>query len=396
MTGPEDSELSAYAVHGFNPAGSNDSWSNLFLHVPPATRVLDVGCSSGNFGEALERLKGCTVVGVDLDAADVAEASTKISKALVFDITSAPSLDELGTFDVIVFADVLEHLGDPRGALARIRSILNEGGFALYSIPNMTHASVRFDLLRGEFGYTQTGILDKTHVHFYDRAEVDDVFASAGFGVVDENPVLFPYPDLLVRETLADLGLEVPAGSRGFFELLARTDGSVLQFVGKAVPLSVAVSAPDAAGAAPDAAGAAGAAPDAAGAVPDATEAVPGAGDAGVRPGLVREREFPPDEINRRVDELRSRVVAAETALNESQSRADAAEAALAATGSTVAAPSSLAAVTARADAERARADAERARADAAQAELDRLSRVIAELKHNPLRFAARRLRRNP
>ncbi|RFA20019.1 class I SAM-dependent methyltransferase [Subtercola boreus] len=345
--------LSAYSGHGFNPSGANDSWSNLYLHVPPNSRVLDVGCSSGNFGEALERLKGCTVTGVDLDAADVAEAATKISRALVFDITTAPTLDGLGLFDVVVFADVLEHLGDPREALRRIRSLLAEGGFVVFSIPNMTHASVRIDLLRGEFGYTQTGILDKTHVHFYDRAEVDDIFASSGFTVVDENPVVFPYPDAMLETELGSLGLRVDESDPTFFDLLAKTDASVLQFVGKAVP--------------------------------DARASAP----------HTRQREFPPEEINRVVADLVARADTAEAAQVELQAQTDAATVDLATARADVAAAVSRAeAERERADTERARADAEQTRADAAQAEVDRISAIIAELKHNPLRFAAKRLRR--
>ncbi|MEF2978254.1 class I SAM-dependent methyltransferase [Subtercola sp. YIM 133946] len=300
MPGTDSGALSAYSDHRFNPQGSNDSWSNLFAYVPAGSRVLDVGCSTGTFGEALERLKSCTVVGVDLDAADIAEAATKISSALVFDVTSAESLDELGMFDVIVCADLLEHLPNPRAALRRLTATLNPGGLVAYSIPNMTHTSVRLDLLRGVFGYTQTGILDKTHLHFYDRVEVDDMFVSSGFSITAENPVVFPYPTEMVEGALRELGLATLPGGE-FERMLAGTDANILQFVGMAVP-SIEPSTP-----------------------------------------LDRQRVFPPEEINAYLDLLRADAarVAGELAeasaesgsaaaeRDEQRQRADAAEAEL-------------------------------------------------------------------
>jgi 2-polyprenyl-3-methyl-5-hydroxy-6-metoxy-1,4-benzoquinol methylase len=332
--GEHDSQgPSAYSDHRFNPSGTNDSWSNLFALIPPGSRVLDVGCSSGNFGEALERLSGCTVVGIDLNEADVAEAATKISSALVFDVTTAVSLEPLGSFDVVVFADVLEHLVDPRGVLTRIRSILNEGGFAVYSIPNMTHTSVRLDLLGGVFGYTETGILDRTHLHFYDRIEVDDVFVGGGFEITDESPVIFEYPAEMLENSLGALGLEFADADR-FVSMLTKTDGTVLQFVGKAVPA----------------------------AEPRSTEL-----------SLGREREFPPTEITRWVQEqqgLRDLAIAErEDALAERD------------------------VIIAERDEASAGREAERARADLAEARLRDLETRVAEFRKNPVGFALRRLR---
>ncbi|MCU1419776.1 MAG: hypothetical protein JWR57_945 [Mycetocola sp.] len=226
-------ELSQYSSHFFDADAVNNSWSNMYRYVPEGARVLDVGCSTGNFGAALEAMKGCSVVGVDISDDDIAIARTKITDALVLDITRPDISALIGTFDIVLFADVLEHLAEPRDTMRSVRSVLNPGGSIVYSIPHMGHLSVRLDLLEGRFPYTELGLLDRTHLHYYDRLEIHDIFASGGFAIAEEDPVLHGYPKRWIEERLGALGL-TPAPS--FFEMLHKTDADVYQFIGRAVP----------------------------------------------------------------------------------------------------------------------------------------------------------------
>ena len=205
----------------------------MYQFVPEGARVLDVGCATGNFGQALEELKGCTVVGVDISEADIAEAKTKLSEAYVLDITSEGIAERLGQFDVVVFADVLEHLADSREALRAVHSLLAPEGVVIYSIPNMGHLSVRLDLLEGRFSYTELGLLDRTHLHFYDRVEIHQMFADAGFRISIERPTVSGNREDWVSERLEGVGLKADPS---FFKILASTDADVYQFVGTAVP----------------------------------------------------------------------------------------------------------------------------------------------------------------
>ncbi|WP_411701176.1 class I SAM-dependent methyltransferase [Conyzicola sp.] len=226
-------ELSQYSEHYFVPESGNSSWANMYHYIPEGARLLDVGCSTGNFGQALEQLKGCTAVGVDLNEEDIAEAKQRLTEAYVFDITGPGARELLGTFDVVVFADVIEHLPDPRAVLRAVHGLLNEGGIIVYSIPHMGHLSVRLDLLEGRFPYAELGLLDRTHLHFYDRVEVHDVFASTGFAVTDENPVVVGYPPQWTDLRLRAIGLE---SSPAFYDMLRVTEAEVFQYVGTASP----------------------------------------------------------------------------------------------------------------------------------------------------------------
>lgn len=225
--------LSPYSKHFFTPEGSNNSWSNMYNFVPAGSRVLDVGCSTGNFGAALEELKGCSVIGIDINEQDIIEARTKISEAYVLDITQPNVAEQLGLFDAIIFADVIEHLVDPRAALRATHALLAEDGLVVYSIPHMGHMSVRLDLLEGRFPYTELGLLDRTHLHFYDRLEVHDVFSSAGFRIVGERPTVSSYPQQWIDERLAALGL---TATPTFYQQLQHTEADVYQYIGAAAP----------------------------------------------------------------------------------------------------------------------------------------------------------------
>ncbi len=223
---------SPYSVNDFNPDG-NTSWAKLFHLVPEGSRVLDIGCSAGGFGLALQEFRGCTVTGIDLNEDDLAIAKTRLSAVHRVDITTDPDLERLGTFDVLIFADVLEHLVDPREALRRVRPLLAERGRVLYSIPNMGHITVRLDLVGGNFPYTEIGLLDRTHIHYYDRREVLSLFTDAGYVLEHEEYVGLAYPRSWIESRLSSLGL---APDEHFWSMLDDTDAFVFQNIGVAEP----------------------------------------------------------------------------------------------------------------------------------------------------------------
>lgn len=162
-------------------------------------RVLDVGCWTGDLGRAMID-RGCRVSGVEIDEAAAEAARQDFEQVVVADLdTSSLSAHfEPGSFDVVVFADVLEHLRDPVRVLADAAHVLAEGGRVVISIPNVTHGSLRLALLQGRWTYSEVGLLDHTHIQFFSRARLLEMVRDAGM-VVDD-----------LRATLADpLGVEV-------------------------------------------------------------------------------------------------------------------------------------------------------------------------------------------
>ena len=154
-----------------DPLQDNDSLTKIYNLVQPGSTVLDVGCSIGQLGAVLVKAKRCEVIGVDIDRRSIEEAQKVLTNAYEVDILKTPIETICGKklFRYIIFADVLEHLVDPVGALKAAQAALAPEGEILISIPNITHASVRLSLLQGKFEYTDEGLLDRTHTFFYTR-----------------------------------------------------------------------------------------------------------------------------------------------------------------------------------------------------------------------------------
>lgn len=163
--------------------GPYSSHSRIVRLVGPGhgKRLLDVGCAQGFLSSEFVRL-GWNVTGVEPDQRDAAEARAAGLDIIEGDLDVAAEHLEVD-FDVIVAADVLEHMADPGDALRKFLGFLAPGGTVVASIPNIAHAAVRAQLLMGSFNYTERGPLDKTHLRFYTKRTVAELFEEAGYAV---------------------------------------------------------------------------------------------------------------------------------------------------------------------------------------------------------------------
>lgn len=105
--------------------------------VRPATHVLDLGCGDG-FLMGLLSAKARRVVGIDAEPSGLALAEQKLRGLVNCGMTAAscyalPFASE--TFDVVILADVIEHLHDPDACLQEVRRVLGEDGQLLLTTP---------------------------------------------------------------------------------------------------------------------------------------------------------------------------------------------------------------------------------------------------------------------
>ena len=211
---------------------SPGSTHNLVLDlVEPGSRVLEFGCSTGYMSKALHDRLGATVVGVELNAEAAELAQAHLERVLVGDAEELDLEAELGgeRFDAILFADVLEHLRDPAALLRRVRPLLAEAGIVVASIPNIAHASVRLALLGGSWRYREQGLLDDTHLRFFTREGVEDLFESAGYVITH-----WVRRRLEAEETEIPVPRGVPAEARAW--AAADPEATTYQFVVRAAP----------------------------------------------------------------------------------------------------------------------------------------------------------------
>lgn len=154
-------------------------------------RVLELGCSAGHMSRVFKD-RGCQVVGVELDA-QAANAARSWCEAVYVANLDDPDwvqlLKDEAPFDVVVAADVLEHLRDPRTCLAQLRRLLKSEGRIVLSTPNIAHGGVLAGLLQGQFNYRATGLLDSTHIHFFTQKSLCDALEAEGFVIEHLSPV---------------------------------------------------------------------------------------------------------------------------------------------------------------------------------------------------------------
>lgn len=144
-------------------------------------RLLDVGCARGHLAAALAST-GWNVTGIETDSADARAAR---SHGLhVIELSADEAFAELSeTFDVIVFADVLEHMSDPLSVLKNALEVLAPGGRIIVSVPNVAHLTIRAQLLLGRFNYADRGIMDRTHLRFFTRRTLIELIEGAGLAM---------------------------------------------------------------------------------------------------------------------------------------------------------------------------------------------------------------------
>jgi 2-polyprenyl-3-methyl-5-hydroxy-6-metoxy-1,4-benzoquinol methylase len=148
--------------------------------------VLEMGCSSGSQTRILKEQLGCSVTAVEINPEAALAAQKYAHKIIIGNIEQINYELELegNIFDVIMFADVLEHLYDPAGTLQKIRPFLKEDGYIVATVPNFVHAAIVFEMANGRFDYRKTGLLDDTHIRFFTRTSIYNTFEKAGFQVV--------------------------------------------------------------------------------------------------------------------------------------------------------------------------------------------------------------------
>jgi 2-polyprenyl-3-methyl-5-hydroxy-6-metoxy-1,4-benzoquinol methylase len=211
-------------------AAENNSHALMLRLVGPDRRVLDVGCATGYLGKALMD-QGCRVSGVEYDPEAAARATEVLDEVLVADLETADLVEHFGagSFDVLAFGDVLEHLRDPSAVLRAAVPLLADKGSVVISIPNVTHAALRLALLQGRWTYSDRGLLDRTHVQFFTRGTLLGMLRESGLVAVD------------VRGTTAptfgtEVAVDQAALPDGVVEWVERQpDADVYQFVVRAV-----------------------------------------------------------------------------------------------------------------------------------------------------------------
>lgn len=181
-----------YYQHGqIDLRRENCSWSYMasYVGMSPA-RVLDVGCACGDFGLALKNARAVRVCGMEYNSGsiEVANATGAYETIVQCDLDALKDgdfNDWNGKFDYLICGDVLEHLRDPENALRKLLRFLKPEGRLIASVPNVANMYIKAQLLANRFDYTESGLLDQTHVHLFTRYTISEIISNCGFGIAD-------------------------------------------------------------------------------------------------------------------------------------------------------------------------------------------------------------------
>ena len=149
-----------------------------------ALSILDTGCGAGRLGAHLKSiLPGRRVAGIERDGAMATQARSVLDEVVTADLETLPPPFPPGTFDCIIFADILEHLIDPEALLRRFRPMLRPEGCIVCSIPNIRHYSALLKLLLRGWVYEEYGLFDRTHLRFFSLRGMQEMIRNAGYTI---------------------------------------------------------------------------------------------------------------------------------------------------------------------------------------------------------------------
>lgn len=143
-------------------------------------KVLELGCATGYITKLLKQKK-CIVTAVDADSNAISLVRHIADEAIQADLNNPQSLKIKKHYSVVLLMDVIEHLIHREELLQYINTWLASDGILILSTPNIVHIKVRLDMVLGKFTYTEMGIMDNTHVHFYTRETILEELRKAGF-----------------------------------------------------------------------------------------------------------------------------------------------------------------------------------------------------------------------
>ena len=171
--------------------------------VGEGNRVLEIGAGPGSITRLLKEHGGCRVTAVEVDSDALPKLAEFCEQVHQFDLNDpgwVAGVAVVGSFDVGVAADALEHRYNPWETLRAMQEVLADTGYILVLLPDVGPQTLIAGLVAGHFGYRDWGLLDRTHVRFFTLDGMQRLFAEGGLKIVDSEflvraPVLTEFAD---------------------------------------------------------------------------------------------------------------------------------------------------------------------------------------------------------
>ncbi|MBZ9795688.1 class I SAM-dependent methyltransferase [Mesorhizobium sp. ES1-4] len=230
-----ETNKSAADIYVFDVDPNSDTAAANVLRLAGKDKdVLEIGAGPGSIARPLVEKNGCRVTALEADPKCL-PILRKFCVDVIHGDLNQPDWDKAfsgRSFDVIVIADVLEHLIDPWQTLRIARKLLRPNGTVVSSIPNASHAAMIASILNNDVDYRDWGLLDRTHVRFFGAKNIQNLFRQADLKIVDaryvvRTPEMTEFVDTW-RLTSAQLrgALELPAFSQVYQTVVLAVDAN--------------------------------------------------------------------------------------------------------------------------------------------------------------------------
>ncbi len=188
----DQSESSARYDYDIDMSDGNRSHTKILKLLDPGQVVLEIGCATGYMTQYMKSSLQCRVVAIEIDELAAEKARPFCEELIVGDIESLPLETVLAhwQFDVIVLSDVIEHLKNPVAILKKLKPFLKDTGYILLSVPNVAHGALALELLDGKWEYQDTGLMDRTHLHFFDKESLSTLLEPCGLYIAQLDRVV--------------------------------------------------------------------------------------------------------------------------------------------------------------------------------------------------------------
>lgn len=201
--------------------------------VGEGKRVMEIGAGPGSITRLLTSVSNCRVTALEIDSEAIKKLAPFCERVYQVDLNDKrwPEVVESGDrFEVIVAADVLEHVYEPLTVLKAMKGFLNENGYMVISVPHVGHSAVHACLLDEDFEYSDFGLLDRTHIRFFGIKNIQRLFEDAGMKIVHAEFVVRNPEHTEFANRWSKISPEIRSA------LAKNPYGSVYQVVVKAVP----------------------------------------------------------------------------------------------------------------------------------------------------------------
>lgn len=190
--------------------------------------VLEIGCDCGaTLLEIKNQYPNVQIYGSDINP-NAVKLAALFADVITNDIESQSLPWPEMFFDYIIFGDVLEHLHNPKSTLEYCKKYLKEDGSVIACIPNVMHISVMEQLLNGNFTYTESGLLDRTHIHLFTLNEIVRMFQECNYIVqeVGSAPVPVSQDQNLLIDNLLALNKQAERFMYEAFQYIIKADNN--------------------------------------------------------------------------------------------------------------------------------------------------------------------------